>query len=417
MSFVIYKTSGQFCQSLTSNLDLRDTFWIAFGEEALLVSSKADLDRIDSSAYRFNTSFEKNRIQSSNNNTSKLYLVGQKGRLFQQEHPNVPVLIDKGRFLVVELDDNSLKSCQKGDEPCYGLKLIENNTIAFQEPSLDNFRITTVDSIQTIVDKVSKKSLETNLSNLVSWSHRFSTSSFYGEAANWAKEQLENLEYEVKLTEIDVGAAKSQNIIAQKIGTGEVEKNLILVVAHLDSINIRDIPDGIAPGADDNGSGSVGLLEIAKIFHDLEIKHDLRLILFGGEEQGLFGSRDYLNSLNTSERERISIVLNMDMIGVKNTEELTVLLEGADISQSLIDALTEAGSTYTNLKIQTSLNPFASDHVPFIEAGIPAVLTIEGSDSSNNNIHSDNDKIDFIDFELMIEIIRMNVAFLASIVS
>lgn len=107
----------------------------------------------------------------------------------------------------------------------------------------------------------------------------------------------------------------------------------------------------------------------------------------------------------------------MDMIGVKNTQDPTVLLEGADISQSLINALTEAGSTYTNLKIQTSLNPFASDHVPFIEAGIPAVLTIEGSDSSNSNIHSDNDKINFIDFDLMREIVRMNVAFLASMLS
>lgn len=414
MPTITFKTSSNFCQAITNNLDLTDTFWIKFGEEALLISNQDDLNLIDSSAYRSSTPL--NRIQF-NNDTSKLYLIGQKGRLFQQEYPDVSILIDKGRFLVVELDDDSLKTCQKGDEPCYGLKLIEKNMIAFQEPSLDNFRTTATDHIQIIVDKVSIDSLEANLKKLVSWSHRFSTSSLYEEVANWAKEQLEQLEYEVELTEINVGAAKSQNVIAQKIGSCEVEKDLILVVAHLDSINIGDIPDGIAPGADDNGSGSVGILEIARIFHDLEIKHDLRLILLGGEEQGLFGSRDYLNSLSSSEKERISVVLNMDMVGVKNTQNPTVLIEGAHISQSLIDALTEAGSTYTNLKIQTSLNPFASDHVPFIEAGIPAVLTIEGSDSSNSNIHSENDKIDLIDFELMREIIRMNVAFLASLLS
>lgn len=414
MSVITCKTSSQFCQSVTSNLNLTDTFWIQFGEEGLLVSSQTDLNTVDSSGDRIAQPL--NRIELTNE-TNKLYLVGQKGRLFQQEHPEIPILIDKGRFLVVELDDNSFQTCQKGDEPCYGMKLLDKNTIAFQEASSDNFRVTTVDRIQTIVDQVSKENLENNLTKLVSWKHRFSTSDLYTESANWAKEQLKELGYEVELTEITVNTTKSQNVIAQKLGKSKEEKNLVLVVAHLDSINIRDIPDGVAPGADDNGSGSVGVLEIAKVFQEIETKHDLRLLLLGGEEQGLFGSIDYLNSLSDSERKRIIAVLNMDMIGVKNTKDSTVLLEGAEISQSLIDGLTEAGATYTNLKIQTSLNPFASDHVPFIEAGIPAVLTIEGSDSSNSNIHSENDKIDLIDFDLMREILRMNIAFLASIIS
>ena len=49
----------------------------------------------------------------------------------------------------------------------------------------------------------------------------------------------------------------------------------------------------------------------------------------------------------------------------------------------MIDALTEAAHDHTSLRVLTSLSPFASDHVPFIDAGLPAVLTIEGADDQN----------------------------------
>jgi Zn-dependent M28 family amino/carboxypeptidase len=90
-----------------------------------------------------------------------------------------------------------------------------------------------------------------------------------------------------------------------------------------------------------------------------------------------------------------------------------VLLEAAPVSSSQMDALATAAATYTGLKVETSLNPFASDHVPFINAGIPAVLTIEGADSANGHIHSANDTLNFIDWSLAAEILRMNIAALA----
>jgi Zn-dependent M28 family amino/carboxypeptidase len=106
-------------------------------------------------------------------------------------------------------------------------------------------------------------------------------------------------------------------------------------------------------------------------------------------------------------------VLNMDMIANKNSAVPTVLLEGATVSSSRMDDLATAAATYTGLKVETSLNPFASDHVPFINAGIPAVLTIEGADSANGHIHTATDTLNFLDWALAAEILRMNVAALA----
>ena len=107
-------------------------------------------------------------------------------------------------------------------------------------------------------------------------------------------------------------------------------------------------------------------------------------------------------------------MVNMDMIGTMNTSTRSVMLEGAPVSQTVINSLADAAATYTDLTVETSLHPFASDHVPFIQASIAAVLTIEGADSTNGNIHSINDTIEHINYDLAVEVLRMNVAFLAN---
>jgi Zn-dependent M28 family amino/carboxypeptidase len=103
----------------------------------------------------------------------------------------------------------------------------------------------------------------------------------------------------------------------------------------------------------------------------------------------------------------------MDMIASKNSSTPTVLLEGAAVSSAQMSDLTAAAATYTGLKVETSFNPFASDHVPFINAGMPALLTIEGADSANGNIHSANDTLSTLNWPLAAEILRMNAAALA----
>lgn len=206
----------------------------------------------------------------------------------------------------------------------------------------------------------------------------------------------------------------SRNVIAEKSGSAPAgTRRTVLVTAHLDSINTPGGPTAAAPGADDNGSGSAGVLQMALVLQKHPGEHDLRFILFGGEEEGLLGSRRYVSSLSAAERARIRAVVNMDMIGTVNTSARRVLLEGAPLSQTVIDGLGEVAASYTHLTVETSLNAANSDHVSFIDADIPAVLTIEGADSSNHNIHSDADTLDHIDHDFALEILRMNIAFVA----
>lgn len=343
----------------------------------------------------------------------RMHIVVQNGRLFQQHHPEVPVIHDRGRFLLVDIDPKQARKLTKKNETCFGIFPVEENQVVFDSRT-PLTRRAPVAFIEKLLKKVSRTGLQANLTMLVSFVTRHSTSSGYSASVTFARKQLEDMNYQTRLQVVTVGKGKSRNIIADKPGEQGGPRQVVIATAHLDSINLQGGPSAPAPGADDNGSGSAGVLEIARAFKDFRSKHDLRLILFGGEEQGLFGSKKYVDSLSQLERKRIRAVVNMDMIGSLNSASRSVLLEGAPVSQAVIDGLAQAAATYTQLSVETSLNPFASDHVPFINAQIPAVLTIEGADNANNRIHSENDTLNKIDYEIAQEIVRMNVGFIAS---
>lgn len=388
-----------------------DAWSVQFGDQVLLYAANSKWNNVAAQAERGGLQLEEHPRDVKKGD---LYLVVQKGRLFQQDYPDVAVLLDKGRYLAVELSTEEVKNIGAGEEPCYVVQPLKEDTVVFDVRPPPAARAAPVTWIQNLVNNVTISSFEATLTHLVSYPTRLSTSNHYSDAATWCRDQLDAIGYSTRLETISVENSSSHNVVAEKPGAGSDGRELVLVVAHLDSVNISGGPGASAPGADDNGSGSAALLEMAKVLQNHTAVHDLRFILFGGEEQGLHGSKQYVTSLPEAERNRIRAVLNMDMIGTLNTSDATVLLEGAAVSQSVVNDLESAAATYTSLIVQTSLNPFASDHVPFINAGLPAVLAIEGADSANSDIHTENDNLTHINYDLALEIMKMNVAFIAT---
>lgn len=344
----------------------------------------------------------------------RLHVVVQNGRLFQQHNPQVPVIHDRGRFLLVDLDPEEAQKLGDEGETCYGIVPAAEGQVVFEENAAASSRRAPGPFVQELVDKLSRDQLEANLVMLTSFFTRNSKGSDYVSVSLRVKELVDAMNYETRFQDINVQGRASRNVIAEKAGSGVEPRDVVIITAHLDSINLEGGDDAEAPGADDNGSGSAGLLEIARVFQDYIGEHDLRLIWFGGEEQGLFGSKQYVAGLSAEERGRIKAVVNMDMIGCPNTEAGSVLIEGAAVSQKIIDDLSESAAAHTGLAVETSLNPFASDHVPFIRENIPAVLTIEGADSTNTRVHSALDSIETINYDFALEILRMNVGYAAS---
>ncbi|MBE9563608.1 MAG: Zn-dependent exopeptidase M28 [Proteobacteria bacterium] len=344
-----------------------------------------------------------------------MHLVVQKGRTFQIENPNVRILLDKGRYLVVELHKSTARKLGNRKDPCFHIEPLRENSTAYETVPRKRSTEITTQRLVDIVSGVQKSDYEANLAKLVSFPTRFSSSVHYTAAANWASNRFLGLGLTSSVVPIEIPSlGNSANVIACKQGSGGIGRKNIVMTAHLDSVNHPGGLDAVAPGADDNASGASAVLSMAAALSSVTFTHDLTFVFFGGEEQGLHGSTQYLNSLSASEKANIHAVLNMDMIGSLNTTTPTVLLEGAPISQWMIDELVNSATNHTMLEIQTSLNPFASDHVPFLNAQIPAVLTIEGADDANDAIHTDQDTLDRVNVELAMEILRMNLGFVVS---
>jgi len=171
------------------------------------------------------------------------------------------------------------------------------------------------------------------LTRLAIFRTRHSLTAEFPVAADWMKSELEARGFAVSKRPISVGTGAIFSVVADGPGAG-VNRRLVIVMAYLNSVNTAGGVTAAAPGADGNGSGAAGLLEIGRVLETQSSERGLRLILFGGEEQGLHGSQQYVGSLGPADRSRIDSVINMDIIATLNTPALTVLLEGATVSLS-----------------------------------------------------------------------------------
>jgi hypothetical protein len=380
--------------------------WARFGDRELVWSDDPG-DALDAAGIR-------GAAEAAEPVRGRLFLVGQVGRSFQNEHPDVRVVLQKGRYLVVDLTADQVAALGADREICWMVRPLPVDRIVVDRPTPR--ADPPIPWVAALVGAVGRDTYQAALEAICSQTTRHSLSTGFTAAANWCANTLRASGYAAATVPITVGAGSSLNVVADRPGAGQGTRDLVIVTAHLDSINIPGGPTAPAPGVDDNGSGSAGVLEIARVLAAHPSEADLRFILFGGEEQGLHGSTQYVAALPAAERARVKAVVNMDMIATLNTASPTVLLEGAAVSAEVMDVLAGAAATYTGLIVETSLNPFASDHVPFINAGMPALLTIEGADSANGNVHSDQDTFAHIDYGLALEILRMNVGALARLV-
>ncbi len=403
VQYVVAPRSVEMSTAAARGPGTSDLAWCGFGDEAVWWRT-GGADRLPASLLEGAESSERT-------DEGDLYLVGQAGNAFIDHFPNARVALNRGRYLAVVLTTAEVREAERESGACFGLIPLPANTHAVLRATPPQ-RVEPSPEIAALVADVSPDELLASITYLADLGTRHSLSGEFTSAADWARVKLESYGFAVSISDVSVGGGTSLNVVADKPGTSDSSR-LVVATAHLDSVNARGGPAAPAPGADDNGSGAAGVLEIGRLLRGESSPNDLRLILFGGEEQGLHGSLQYVDALGQSDRARLDAVINMDMVATLNVPQPTVLLEGAPVSQQLMNDLAAAADTYTDLVVETSLNPFASDHVPFIDAGLPALLTIEGGDTANVNIHTANDSVDKIHPPLGAEILRMNVAVLA----
>jgi hypothetical protein len=136
------------------------------------------------------------------------------------------------------------------------------------------------------------------------------------QGLHWVKDyiyqELVRLGYSVEFQDWSSSGYVDQNIIARKPGRFSPDETIYLV-AHLDGIG-SDGEDRF-PAADDDGSGAVDLLEMARVLSTYSFSRTIVLFFSTGEEEGTLGAQSYLNQITPEELSSIKYVIDVDMVG------------------------------------------------------------------------------------------------------
>jgi len=208
---------------------------------------------------------------------------------------------------------------------------------------------------------------------------------------------------------------QSTNVLGVLEGTDKKNEWLV-ITAHYDHLGKKG--DVIYYGADDDGSGTVSILEIAEAFVKAKAagKGPRRSILFmtvSGEEKGLWGS-EFFSDFPTIPTENISANLNIDMIGRTDTERLKpdtlnyIYVVGDDKLSSELKPLSESvNKQYTKLVLDYKFNDprdkeriyYRSDHYNFARKGVPIIFYYDGMLKAD--YHKPTDTPDKINYPLL----------------
>ncbi len=205
----------------------------------------------------------------------------------------------------------------------------------------------------------------------------------------------------------------TENVVAVITGSEKPEE-YVVISSHLDHIGIS--PSGaIYNGADDDGSGTVAMLEMAEAFKKAQEegygpKRSIVFLHFTGEEKGLLGSRYYAQA-SIFPLENTVADLNIDMIGridpQRQGSDNYVYLIGSDILSKDLHLLSETvNATYSQMELDYKYNDpkdpnrfyYRSDHYNFAKNNVPVIFYFNGT---HEDYHRDTDTPDKIEYDLL----------------
>jgi hypothetical protein len=333
--------------------------------------------------------------------------------------------------------------------------------------------------IAAALARVSAQRIQANIEKLVSFQTRLTLSAQdadsvkaghgIGAAREWIKAEFESYSracggcLEVKTDSFTEAPAERipkptviTNVYAIQKGTGpESAKRIVLVTGHYDSRNSDTLDvSGIAPGANDDASGTAVSLECARVLSQMKFPATIIFLTVAGEEQGLNGSRHFAR-MARDQNWNIEAVLNNDIVGgdrnpQQNPEVVRVFSEGVPLaatetelrqvrnlggesdsaSRLLARYIAEVSRTY-----QTAAQPLlvfrldrylrGGDHYSFNQQGYAAVRFTEYREDYNRqhqNVRTENgieygDLPRFVNFDYVANVARLNAATLASLAS
>jgi len=268
--------------------------------------------------------------------------------------------------------------------------------------------------IAGMVGQVSQANLSAVILQLQSFGTRYASSQGCALAGDYLLNTFVQYGLAAEADPFNFSSYSTRNIVATIPGAAFPEY-VVLVGAHYDSISNQAAV--LAPGADDNASGTAAVVEIARILSQYRFDFTLKFACFGAEEWGLYGSKHYAQQA-VSRGEKIIGVLNMDMIAYADRlpEDLDLVVNTK--SAWLANRFAICSAQYLSLPplfkvVNASLR--WSDHSPFWDQGYSALCGIEDYNVPNPYYHKTTDVFATLNMDFATSVTRVVLAVAAGL--
>lgn len=298
------------------------------------------------------------------------------------------ILYTGDNYLVVNVKAANIKKLK----PMVHGGIVNIRNIKIQEPRNKNFA-KFVDYNPVIAGYISEVNKDTVANNIIHMEN-YGTRNCYEPqsvlAQDWIKARFESYGLTATLQDFYMsGGESSDNVIAVQEGSVNNQK-YVVVGGHYDSMSS---PVTDAPGADDNASGTAGVMEVARILSQYQFNYTIVYCAFSGEEYGLYGSAAYASDA-ASQGMDIMGYLNLDMIGYLNPgDDFHTDMICPSSAQPLADYYNDIVDTYvTDFTVEDgTLIGGDSDHTSFNNNGYMGIFPFEDSDNYSPYIHTPSD--------------------------
>lgn len=210
--------------------------------------------------------------------------------------------------------------------------------------------------------------------------------------------------------DMETDLLQTANVVAFLEGADpQLKEEVVVFSAHYDHLGRNE--DEVYNGADDDGSGTTALLEVAEAFtlNPVAPKRSLLFVDFTGEEKGLLGSRYYV-AHPVLPLERTVSALNLDMIGRNDPNGIYII--GSDFLSSDLHRINEQANLAVGLELDYTYNRksdpnrfyYRSDHYNFARNGVPIIFYFSGTHA---DYHKPTDTADKIDYAKMEKVARL----------
>lgn len=278
--------------------------------------------------------------------------------------------------------------------------------------------------VEPMLSKLSEKNMREHLEAFTSFHTRYYKSSYGRQSSEWLFGQ-------VKSTLAEAGALEygayvkpfshswGQNSIIATI-PGKTNKTIV-IGAHQDSINLFFPSMFAAPGADDDGSGTVTILEALRVLltsKDIvqgKSENTIEFHWYSAEEGGLLGSQAIFSEYEKEGRD-VKAMLQQDMTGYIQATLDAGEPESVGVITDYVDAglttfIKEVIGTYCDIPyVETKCGYACSDHASASKAGYPSAFVIESDFKySDQKIHTTDDKIEYLSFSHMLQHAKMTL--------